>query len=174
MGVAGSKSDNVSLNVHADLSGTSLLRESEGFSVDGQPRMVAQQTLDNLAIDLGTSGPYFIKVDTQGSELEVFKGAEATVLPMTDAVLVETSLLAFFENGPLIHEVIRYMQQKEFSVYDIVDLQYRPLDGAMSQADLLFVRTDSHLRKDHRFATREQRQRADARMNRKHRRTMRP
>jgi FkbM family methyltransferase len=173
IGVAGSEPGNVSLNVHADLSGTSVLREAEGSKVDGLPRMVPQQTLDDLATHLATAGPYFIKLDTQGSELEVLKGAEMIVLPRTDAVLVETSLLAFFENGPLIHELISYMQQTGFSIYDIVDLQYRPLDGAMSQADLLFVRTNSHLRQDHRFATMEQRRRADARMTRKHRRTMR-
>lgn len=163
LGVVGSASRDVTLNVHADLSGTSLLRENEGGGINGAQRKVPQSTLDQLAEDFQTSGPYFVKVDTQGSELDVLKGAERVVLPETTGLYLETSLMQFFEGGPLIQEIVAYMHSHDFSIYDVVDLQYRPLDGAMSQVDLLFLRTDSHLRHDQRYASVEQRRAADRR-----------
>jgi hypothetical protein len=111
--------------------------------------------------------PYLLKLDTQGSELEVLRGAEHTVLPGAVAVLVETSLFQFFNGGPLIADVIEYMSSHGFVIYDVVDLQYRPLDGALSQLDLLFVRRDDQLREHHYFATPRQREIANERQLRK-------
>jgi FkbM family methyltransferase len=167
IGTAGATERTVMLNVHPDPSGSSLLMEHESGHVNGVPRAVEQRTLDRLADDFRTSPPYFLKLDTQGSELEVLRGAEQNVLPATVGVLVETSLFQFFDGGPLIADVIEYMSSHGFVIYDVVDLQYRPLDGALSQLDLLFVRSDDQLRARHYFATPRQREAANERQLRK-------
>jgi FkbM family methyltransferase len=170
IGTAGASRGSATLNVHPDPSGSSLFTEPESAHVNGVPRTVEQETLDGLAARFGAGPPYFIKIDTQGSELEVLRGAEQTVLPATTGILVETSLFRFFEGGPLARDVIEYLGARGFVLYDVVDLQYRPLDGAMSQLDLLFVKTDDPLRERHYFATPQQRQLANERQIRKFRR----
>jgi hypothetical protein len=49
------------------------------------------------------------------------------------------------------------MKQYSFVVYEIFDARTRPLDGALAQVDILFVREDGPLRKQHKYATEEQR-----------------
>jgi hypothetical protein len=49
------------------------------------------------------------------------------------------------------------MKERGFVTYDIFNLEYRLLDGAMSQVDIAFARDQSQLKEYHFYATREQR-----------------
>jgi hypothetical protein len=53
------------------------------------------------------------------------------------------------------------MRSRGFVVYDLLESLYRPLDGALSQVNAVFVRRESVLRRHHYFATREQREEQD-------------
>ncbi|GAB4171802.1 MAG: FkbM family methyltransferase [Coleofasciculaceae cyanobacterium] len=147
---------NVIINVHPDLVGSSLYKEEEDSDVNGVERTIPGMTLDNICSERRTEEPYLIKIDTQGSELEVLKGAQ-TVLKDTELVILEVSFFEFFKGGPQIYDCMTFMKEQGFVAYDIFDLQYRLLDGAMSQVDIAFVRDESNLRKYHFYATREQR-----------------
>lgn len=153
---AGASDGDMVFNVHPDLYGSSLCLEDEGTDVNGTPRTVALRRLDGLAAEHGLCGPYLLKIDVQGAERQVLAGAEK-VLANTAMAIVETSFLPFFQGGTLAAELIAMMEAAEFVVYDIVGLAHRPLDGALAQADLVFVPRDSPLRRDHRYATPQQR-----------------
>lgn len=84
------KTGKVTLNVHTDLVGSSLYLEKEA-NLDGVPRIVPSVTLDSLCKDHGVQGPYLIKVDVQGAELNVLSGAVET-LDKTEYVILEVSL----------------------------------------------------------------------------------
>lgn len=146
----------IEINVHEDLVGSSLKREQEGETVDGVPREVRAATVDELCDEHGAGGPYLLKVDVQGAELDVLRGAERT-LEETEVVLLEVSFFRFFHDGPLFHEVVAEMARLGFVPYDFVGYVYRPLDGALAQLDTVFVREGGPLRRDHVFATPEQR-----------------
>ncbi len=161
---AGAEPGIATLNVHPDLVGSSMMRESEDSDVNGVERQVELVTLDSLVDRFDAPGPYVVKVDTQGSELEVLKGGLRRVLPATDAVLLEVSLFQFFAGGPLALQVLDWMAQLGFAIYDIADPQYRPLDGALSQVDMLFVRDDGSFRRHHQYATSEQRRQQNDRI----------
>ncbi|MCP4926367.1 MAG: FkbM family methyltransferase [Gammaproteobacteria bacterium] len=143
-------------NVHPDLAGSSMLKEVEGAHVDGDERIVPSIRLDKLAADRQLSPPYMIKVDVQGGELKVLSGAEG-ILDATEAIILEVSLFGFFVDGPQFADIIAAMKQYSFVVYEIFDARTRPLDGALAQVDILFVREDGPLRKQHKYATEEQR-----------------
>lgn len=153
---AGEQSGRIALNVHPDLYGSSVYREEEDSDVNGYERTVPVLTLDEIAASCNATGPYLLKLDTQGSELDVLKGARQ-VLRETDCVIMEVSLFNFFQGGYQLHDCIAFMKERGFVAYDIFDLQYRLLDGAMSQVDIAFVREDSEFRKYHFYATRAQR-----------------
>ncbi|MCK4792752.1 MAG: FkbM family methyltransferase, partial [Desulfobacteraceae bacterium] len=65
------KSGTVTINVHRDFYGSSLYSESEGPSVDGIVRTIPAITLDEVCKERELRGPYLIKVDVQGAELDV-------------------------------------------------------------------------------------------------------
>jgi len=94
--------------------------------------------------------PDFIKIDTQGYELEILKGGERT-LAAAEFVLLEVSFLDIYKNCPLANDVLSYMSSKGFVVYDICTLMKRPLDKALYQADFLFVKESSGFRSDKRW-----------------------
>jgi len=82
-----------------------------------------------------------LKLDVQGYELEVLKGAEVW-LPRTEMVLMEASLIPINEGCPLIGEVITFMTARGFQLLDICS-QIRRTDGSLWQTDLLFVNEKS-------------------------------
>lgn len=151
----------LTINVHPDLVGSSTYLEEEDSDVNGVPREVPAVTLDNVCRRLGTQGPYLIKLDVQGSELDVLNGA-ADVLLVAELVVMETSLFEFYKGAPQLGEVIAFMKTRGFVPYDVVGAQYRLMDGAMSQIDVVFVRESGVLRVHHVYATPEQRRQQTA------------
>lgn len=166
---AAESSGTVTINVHRDLFASSLYSEYEGPDVDGTPRTVPAITLDEVCEERQLEGPYLIKVDVQGAELNVLTGA-SRVLEDTEYVVLEVCLMGFFLGGPQLHDVVAFMKERGFVVYDILDYAYRPLDGAMSHVDIAFVKESGRFRKDYTYATKEQREAIEARFTkeRKH------
>jgi len=156
MAAAAAKAGTVTLQVHPDLEGSSLLLEQDIAGVNGVPRTVEAVTLDGLAAQFGLSGPYLLKLDVQGAELAVLRGAPA-VLAAAEYVLLEVSLFEFFEGGPVLTEVVDFMHAGGFTVYDVSGWQYRPLDQALAQLDMAFVKTEGALRASRAYATASQR-----------------
>ena len=110
---------------------------------------VPMKRFDQLMDDF--ERPALCKIDVQGAELRVLQGMGERLRDI-DAVIVECSVLATIEDGPEIGDMIAYMTQQGFVLYDILDTTRRPLDTALAQVDLLFVPRDSPLRADRRWA----------------------
>jgi FkbM family methyltransferase len=157
---ASRKDGEIVINVHADLVGSSTYHEREKSSVNGAPRTVPAVTVDTLVKNSGVAPPFLLKIDVQGAELDVLAGA-AKVLQETEYLVLEVSFFEFFEGGRQFHEVIAFLEGLGFVAYDILGLQYRPLDNALSQADIVFVKTNGKFRRDHFYATPEQRDAQD-------------
>jgi FkbM family methyltransferase len=156
----------ITINVHHDLVGSSLYREVEtGTGVNGVMRTVRSVTVDRIVREADASGPFLLKIDVQGAELDVLEGAERT-LGSSELVVLEVSFFKFFEEGPECVDILAYMKARGFVPYDIVGRQYRPLDGAMSQADIAFVKDDGPFRRHHFYATAEQRDAQNRQMQR--------
>ena len=153
--VASSAVGEVSMNVHSDLVGSSILDEAEPGN-DGVGRRVPATTIDTLVGELDLSPPHLLSLDVQGAELEVLRGCQQT-LPHVALAVVEVSFFPFFRGGSEFAEIVEHMAKVGFVVYDVMNLAYRPLDGALAQADVVFVPRESPLRTEHAFATPEQR-----------------
>jgi len=156
LAAAGQTPGTAVFHVHDDKFGSSLLREVEGPAMDGTPRTVPVVALDPLLAEKKLAGPYLIKLDVEGVELQVLSGA-TEVLRHTEAVVLEVSLFAARFGCPLLHDVVHFMKRAGFVAYDFLPLNYRPLDGALAQADMIFVREDGVFRRSNAYATPEQR-----------------
>ena len=108
-------------------------------------------TLDELVAKLALPDPDLIKLDLQGYELEALKGAPRC-LAHAEAVLLEVSLIPLYDRMPLIGDVIPFMTERGFRLYDIAGLWHRPLDGALAQGDFLFLATGSKLLAERRWS----------------------
>ncbi|HEV1995529.1 MAG TPA: FkbM family methyltransferase [Candidatus Acidoferrum sp.] len=156
LAAAGQAPGSATFNVHADKFSSSLLSEVEGPGVDGTPRTVPVVSIDQQCAEKKLSGPFLIKLDVQGAELQVLAGASRT-LPQTEAVILEVTLFGTMIGGPQFYDLVTYMKGVGFVAYDIFAVNYRPLDGALAQVDMIFVREDGPFRRSHAFATPEQR-----------------
>lgn len=127
-------------------SGSSVFEEESRFEREKVQKTLL--SLDALLADVDQVD--FMKIDTQGYELEVLKGA-SRLLAKTEAVLLEVSLLEINKGAPLIDRVLTFMRERDFFTYDIAEIHRRQLDRATNQVDLLFVRGDSRLRANRSF-----------------------
>ena len=84
-----------------------------------------------------------MKLDLQGHELPALKGA-TNILKQFEVVLLEVSVIRIGD-VPSFSEVDQFMISQGFRVYDVIPQYYRPLDGALWQMDVFFVRNDSAL-----------------------------
>jgi len=108
-------------------------------------------TLDAITEGGPFARPNFIKLDVQGYEIEVLRGG-THALESTEAVLMEVNLLRLHDGAPLFHESAEYMGRRGFQVYDLCSLIRRPYDGAVWQADVIFIRNSSPLISSNRWS----------------------
>lgn len=153
---AGTSSNDITINVHPDLYGSSLFNESEGSYADGIPRKISMIKLKDKIAHLNSEKHNILKVDVQGAELDVLEGAEE-LLQIFDVIILEASFFKFLKSAPDFAEIIKYMDDKNFVVYDMFDFHTRPIDNALAQVDILFVKRDGQFRSTHHYADEETR-----------------
>lgn len=98
-------------------------------------------TLDTILAEQDMRQVDLIKVDVQGAELEVLRGG-TRALEGAAAVLVEVSLVPVNAGCPSFAEVVSFLTQSGFQLFDFCS-QVRRRDGVLWQTDLLFVRSGS-------------------------------
>ncbi len=137
----------LALTIWDDLAGSSFLpKEDDSLKEKGKQRCVPVITIDQLVLDRKIPIPQFVKLDVQGFEIKVLKGADQ-LFGITEVFVLEVSLFVFSGHS-LFHEVIRFMSDRGYFVYDFVGFMRRPYDQALGQVDVAFVKHDSFLRAD--------------------------
>jgi FkbM family methyltransferase len=117
--------------------GNSYYKEANYWDIPQlvQESKVTLQKLDNLFEDDFIFD--IIKVDTQGSEIDILKGGKDLV-SRAQAVILEVSFIPYNEGAPTDQETIDYMNEIGFEERMSVGEHY---DGdALVQKDLLFTR----------------------------------
>lgn len=101
---------------------------------------VRMERLDDLwpHLTAGARHPY-LKIDTQGYELEVLRGAGSA---LDDVVLVEAelSLLPTYDAGPLFGDVVPFLAGRGFAPVAFEGVLDDLATGEMLQADAIFAR----------------------------------
>lgn len=155
LAAAGKRSSSVTFNVHnVHLEGSSILKENMGGNADGVEVTVPLIRIDDVIEKNKLKGPYLIKVDVQGAELEALDGAEKTLCE-AEVVVLEVSLFEFMRGAPQFFDIILYMKNLGFVTYDIIQGWNRPLDNALGQVDIVFVKENGFFRKDHSYSVPE-------------------
>ena len=133
--------DGLEVAFHEMETGSSVFPESSPTS--RQERTMTTRRLDSLLHERGAPPVDFLKLDVQGYELEVLKGAPRA-LEQAEVVLLEASLMPVNAGAPPFEDFIIFMDQAGFRVFDICG-QGRRRDGVLWQVDLMFLRKGSRL-----------------------------
>lgn len=151
LAAAGAAAGELTFHVHSkQLHGSSLYSDTMGAQADGVERTVPVVRLDDVVSERGLRGPYLVKVDVQGAELDVLDGAPQ-VLAEAEVVVLEVSFFAFMRGAPQFYDVVVSMKQRGFVAYDIIPGLNRPLDNALGQVDILFVKEAGMFRRSHAY-----------------------
>jgi FkbM family methyltransferase len=128
------------LNNSLCTTGASIYLETTSY-YNEQTTSVSQLTMQKLD-DLYPSNTHvdLIKIDTQGSELDILSGA-GKILNNTDFVLLEISIMRYNINAPLFSDVIIFMKNIGFNVFDIVENQY--ISDLCVQTNVIFLNSNS-------------------------------
>ena len=130
--------------------GNSVLKENGAWFKDVDATTTVQRTLDELVAgyveDAGVGElpppPWLLKMDVQGYELEVMKGA-ASVLKNVECIMMEVSIVQYNSGAPLVAAVFRALDEAGFQAVDRVDELL--VEDVLIQLDFAFVRKGSPL-----------------------------
>jgi FkbM family methyltransferase len=137
--------------------GSSLYRENTAFFRD---EVVIEHEVEKVRLDDLFRGRRFdfVKIDTQGAELDVLVGGEA-VLRRADYILVEVSLVEFNVGAPPAEAVFAQLSRMGFRQAAVTEFHRLQgvNDGGLLQMDFLFEREVRRPSQNYRYAGLRQR-----------------
>ena len=113
-------------------------------------REVFVNTLDNYLSESQHDGPVFLKLDCQGAEFDILRGAQKALSSRIVVVHAELLLIDKYQMGSSFTEVFAFMEDCGFVIFDI-NPTYKELDGMpdffgfqgqLTEAEVIFVRSD--------------------------------
>ena len=141
----GSKAGSNAINISANSFSSSLL-EILPSHLNAAPQskvidkeMITIETLDHFLEGMSNlSKRIFLKIDTQGYELEVLKGAEK-ILPEIICVQIELSLIPLYKTETMYDELLTFFKEKGFELYTLEPGFFDEQTGRLLQMDGVFV-----------------------------------
>ena len=119
------------------LTGDSYYREqSERYDENYKPKIIVTTTLDEVVKKENIKLPNFIKIDTQGSEIDILKGSEKT-LKNCNLIYLETPIIEYNLDSPSLNECVKYLKSINFVPFDICEVHY--MDKVLIQIDILYI-----------------------------------
>ncbi|MAW81645.1 MAG: methyltransferase FkbM family protein [Parvularcula sp.] len=108
---------------------------------------IAATSIDHEVARLGLKGPFAIKLDTHGTEVDILDGAART-LSDTAFLCIETYNLIGQKRFP---ELILDLQARGFRCADLVEPMFRPSDKLLWQVDFYFMRAEHSCFQDFKY-----------------------
>jgi FkbM family methyltransferase len=97
-------------------------------------------TLDYIVSQNNLPTPEFIKLDTQGSELDILEGAKSFINEV-DLIYTEVPILCYNNGAPNIQDYIEYFKRIGFVPMDIFERHH--CDSILVQIDIMFMRFET-------------------------------
>jgi FkbM family methyltransferase len=98
-------------------------------------------TLDQWSESSLNKAVDFIKVDVQGLDLEVLKGAQRLLETSVKAVLVEVQFIKLYDECFNYYELFSFLEERGYQLFQVYDLRSSS-EGRLLWGDALFVRPE--------------------------------
>ena len=115
--------------------------QTEFYKSECKPKKITTNTLDGIINDNKLPSPNLIKIDTQGSELDILKGSKK-VIKNCSLIYLECPVIEYNLNSPSIDQYIKFLNENGYVPYDICEIH--KLDNVLIQIDILFLNKVIH------------------------------
>ena len=118
--------------------GDSYYREKTNFYEENKsPKIIKATTLNEIQKKEFLPLPDFIKIDTQGSELDILDGGNK-ILNKCKIILLECPIISYNEGAPTFTDYIENLNKLDYLPFDITEVHY--LDKVLVQIDIIFLK----------------------------------
>jgi len=114
-----------------------FLENTKFYKKNLKPKKILTNTLDNIIKQNNLPLADFIKIDTQGSEIDILKGSTKS-LKNCKIIYLECPIVRYNHNAPNLSEYINYMNKIKYLPYDICEIHY--IDKVLVQIDIIFLK----------------------------------
>jgi FkbM family methyltransferase len=114
-----------------------LVEQTSFYQNDLKPILKQTVKLDDLVKKEKLPFPDFIKIDTQGSELDILKGAHQSI-SLCSLIYLECPIIEYNLNAPNLNEYISHLNSINFIPFDICEVHR--IDNVVIQIDILFIK----------------------------------
>ena len=121
--------------------GDSYYKENTVYYASVEAVTKRASTLDKQIEQYSLPLPDVIKLDTQGSEIDIMKGASKAMAHAT-FIYIECSLVDYNAGAPQLTDMLAYMKSQDFLPCDVCE-EHRK-GGALIQLDVLFIRRSAY------------------------------
>lgn len=140
---AGATEGELALTIWDDYQGSAFLTDEVHQMVPfTQRRQVPIITLNSLIAAQQMDMPDFVKIDVQGFEMEVLRGA-TRCLGQTELFILEAFLYHPQNARPNFYKIVSFMESYGYAVYDFTDMAHHPQSGALTQINICFMLANS-------------------------------
>lgn len=116
--------------------GDSIFPENSNHYKSVKPQQLLARTLDSVCDEFDLPTPTLIKLDTQGSEISILKGARRTLMDV-NLLYLEVPVLQYNEGAPSFDEYINYITSIGFLPVGLFEIHIS--HGVLIQVDVLFM-----------------------------------
>ncbi len=143
----GAKKEEIEINISANSVSSTLLNMLDAH-IEGAPesKIIGKEKVQVFTLDeigeqyISGSKNIFLKIDVQGFEQEVLKGAQ-NMIDKAKGIEMEISMIPLYENQNwLLPQILEYMQQKGFQLTSIVPAFTDHKTGKVLQCNGIFFR----------------------------------
>ena len=113
------------------------LEQTNFYEQNLKPENIKSDTLDSVVKKNKFEFPDFIKIDTQGSELDILKGGSNT-LSTCKLIYLECPVIDYNKNSPKFVNYIQSLNSLGYVPIDVCDISY--VDKVLIQIDILFFK----------------------------------
>lgn len=114
-----------------------LHKQNFDYAVKTEPESINLRILDEV-FSTPLVKPLLIKIDVQGYELPVLRGAEKLIQD-ADIIITETSFYPLYKDQPLFEDIYNYLTPRGFKYGGNVEQLLAPGDQKILQADSVFI-----------------------------------
>ena len=124
-----------------DGTGDSYYKENTEIYENITPVATRTEILSKVVSDLNFQKPDYIKLDTQGSELDILRGF-GDLISSVAMISMEVNLYDYNQSSPTFDEVIAFMKDRGFYAQSIIEQHTNRTKfkkGILNQVDILFI-----------------------------------
>ena len=136
----------IKINVSKDFDNSSILSSTDlhlknhkgaEFSYSEE---IKSRSLDQLLNDeVGTQKNMMLKIDTQGTESDILKSGNSS-LDKFKLIQIELSIHKLYSGQKLWIEIIQFMQERKFKVWNVIPGYKKKDNGQLLQLDAIFYK----------------------------------